>query len=58
MNFFKLNTDVFYLMHKDSPVVLLQIDLITGSILRISEERESDLIPLGAQMSNQNLKKW
>lgn len=58
MSFFKLNTDVFYLMHKNSPVVLLQIDLITGSIMRISEERESDLIPLGGQMSNQNFKKW
>lgn len=48
----------FFLMHKDDIVTAISIDDISGAIVRISQNGEQDLLPLGGVQSPDALRKW
>ena len=48
----------FFLMHKDDIVTAISIDDISGAIVRISQDGERDLLPLGGVQSPDALRKW
>lgn len=48
----------FFLMHKDDIVTVISIDDISGAIVRISQDGERDLLPLGGVQSPDALRKW
>lgn len=49
---------VYYLMHKNDIVIAVTLDQVNGSIIKTSAEGNSELLPLGAKVSVNNLKKW
>lgn len=49
---------MYYLMHRDDPVCMVSIDPITGSMLRVSQKKVQELLPLGGSIDTQMLRKW
>ena len=49
---------MFYLMHWNDPVCTVSIDPVTGAMLRVSQKREQELLPLGGALDVQMLRKW
>ncbi len=49
---------MFYLMHRDDPVCTVSIDLVTGAMLRVSQKKVQELLPLGGALDVQMLRKW
>ena len=55
---FKPESGLFSLMHKNDTVATLQIDLATGSLLKISKVFAPELLPFGGRQSHSYLRKW
>lgn len=49
---------MFYLMHRNDPVCTVSIDPVTGAMLRVSQKKEQELLPLGGALDMQMLRKW
>ena len=49
---------MFYLMHRNDPVCTVSIDSVTGAMLRVSQKKEQELLPLGGALDVQMLRKW
>lgn len=49
---------MFYLMHRNDPVCTVSIDPVTGAMLRVSQKKEQELLPLGGALDVQMLRKW
>ena len=49
---------MFYLMHRNDPVCTVSIDPITGAMLRVSQKKVQELLPLGGALDVQMLRKW
>ncbi len=49
---------MFYLMHRNDPVCTVSIDPVTGAMLRVSQKKEQELLPLGGVLDVQMLRKW
>lgn len=45
-------------MHRDDIAAIAEIEEVTGSITKISASKETDLLPLGGNLSADDLKKW
>ena len=48
----------YYLMHRDDPVCTVSIDPTSGNMLRVSQARETDLLPPGGRMDAEALRRW
>ncbi len=53
-----MQENMFYLMHRDDPVGMVSIDPITGAMLRVSQKKVQELLPLGGAIDPQMLRKW
>lgn len=49
---------MYYLMHRDDPVCMVSIDPISGTMLRVSQKKVQELLPLGGYIDTQMLRKW
>ena len=49
---------MFYLMHRNDPVCTVSIDPVTGAMLRVSQKKVQELLPLGGALDVQMLRKW
>lgn len=49
---------MFYLMHRDDPVCMVSIDPISGAMLRVSQKKVQELLPLGGKIDTEMLRKW
>jgi len=49
---------MYYLMHRDDPVCLVSMDPISGAMLRVSQKKVQELLPLGGSIDTQMLRKW
>ena len=49
---------MFYLMRRNDPVCTVSIDPVTGAMLRVSQKKEQELLPLGGALDVQMLRKW
>ena len=50
--------NLYYLMHRDDFVAGLELEDVSGSIVKISKEQNIDLLPPGGRMSSEMLKLW
>ena len=50
--------DLYYLMHKDDIVTIVEIDQISGSITKVASKVKKELLPLGANLSQDDLRSW
>ena len=50
--------DLYYLMHKDDIVTIVEIDQISGSITKVASKVKKELLPLGANLSKDDLRSW
>ena len=49
---------MYYLMHRDEPVCMVSIDPISGAMLRVSQKKVQELLPLGGKIDTEMLRKW
>lgn len=49
---------MYYLMHRDDPVCMVSIDPISGAMLRVSQKKVQELLPLGGRIDTEMLRKW
>ena len=49
---------MYYLMHRDDPVCMVSIDPISGTMLRVSQKKVQELLPLGGKIDTEMLRKW
>lgn len=49
---------MYYLMHRDDPVCMVSMDPISGAMLRVSQKKIQELLPLGGSIDTQMLRKW
>ena len=49
---------MYYLMHRDDPVCMVSIDPVTGGMLRVSQKKVQELLPLGGIIDTEMLRKW
>jgi len=49
---------MYYLMHRDDPVCMVSIDPISGAMLRVSQKKVQELLPLGGIIDTEMLRKW
>ena len=49
---------MYYLMHRDDPVCMVSIDPISGAMLRVSQKKVPELLPLGGKIDTEMLRKW
>ena len=49
---------MFYLMHRDDPVCMVSIDSVSGAMLRVSQKKVQELLPLGGKIDTEMLRKW
>ena len=49
---------MYYLMHRDDPVCMVSIDPISGAMLRVSQKKVQELLPLGGKIDTEMLRKW
>lgn len=52
------NRQNFFLMHRNDVAAALEIDIDSGNIIQISRNTIPELLPLGGQLSRQELVKW
>ncbi len=53
-----MEENIFLLIHRDDPVVMVSIDFLSGSILRVGPKCERELLPPGGSIDAQTLRKW
>lgn len=53
-----MEKNMYILMHRDDPVVMVEIDQLSGAMLRIVKPKERELLPLGGCMDADMLRKW
>ena len=49
---------MYYLMHRDEPVCMVSIDPFSGAMLRVSQKKVQELLPLGGKIDTEILRKW
>jgi hypothetical protein len=49
---------MYYLMHRDDPVCMVSIDPISGAMLRVSQKKVPELLPLGGKIDTEMLRRW
>ena len=49
---------MYYLMHRYDPVCMVSIDPISGAMLRVSQKKVQELLPLGGIIDTEMLRKW
>lgn len=54
----KTGNHYYYLMHKNERAAVVEIDPDTGNILGIGREKVRELLPVGAQRSDGELRRW
>lgn len=52
------NKQNFFLMHRNDIAAALEIDIDSGNIVQVSRNVIPELLPLGGQLSRQELVKW
>lgn len=50
--------NLYYLMHRNDVVTGLELEPVSGSIIKISKKQNKDLLPPGAGVSSDMLKRW
>lgn len=50
--------NLYYLMHKDKIVTVVEIENVSGNIIKVSPKMKKDLLPLGGNLSPEDLKRW
>lgn len=45
-------------MHQDDPVCMVSIDPMSGTMLRVSQKKVQELLPLGGRIDTEMLRKW
>ena len=53
-----VNENLYYLMHENDIVCLLFMDEVSGRIMKTGTKVNQELLPLGGNQSQQELKKW
>lgn len=53
-----MNGNSFYLMHKNDIVTVLEMDSVSGHIVKIASRVQSELLPPGGSLSKESLRKW
>lgn len=49
---------MYYLMHRDDPVCMVSIDPVSGTMLRVSQKKVQELLPMGGSIDTEMLRKW
>lgn len=49
---------VYYLMHRNDIVTTLSFDIISGKIMQVGRKVNKELLPPGANLTQEDLKKW
>lgn len=53
-----MEDNMYYLMHRDTPVCVISIDAASGAMLRVSSKKEQEFLPPGGCQDVQMLRKW
>lgn len=53
-----MNENTYFLMHRDDPVCVAAIDSLSGTMTRVSQKRNTDLLPIGGSVDVDMLRKW
>lgn len=50
--------NVYFLMHGNDVVTTLEMERVSGSIIKVASKIQKDLLPLGGNLSSDDLKSW
>lgn len=53
-----MNDTTYYLMHRDDPVCMVSIDALSGTMMRVSQKKNAELLPIGGSIDSEMLRKW
>lgn len=53
-----MQENMYFLMHRDDPVCMVNIDPVSGAMLRVSKKKVPELMPLGGYIDAEMLRKW